>query len=137
MIPNLPINAARLSLFEQNRVLAPIIAEIRARADRMEAIQPVMRTYFAGYIHAFTEVIQQGIDGGELRGSPHAGDAALAYVALIEGADLPLDISMRGMVPTRVRQLRDPAIFIENDRTYLLYTVAGEQGIAIAEILFT
>jgi len=77
-----------VQLLEQNRVLAPIIAEIRARADRMEAIQPVMRAYFAGYIHAFTEVIQQGIDDGELRGSLHAGDAALAYVALIEGAIL-------------------------------------------------
>ena len=75
-----------VALLEQNRVLAPIIAEIRARADRMEAIQPVMRTYFAGYIRAFTDIIQQGIDGGELRESLDAGDAALAYVALIEGA---------------------------------------------------
>jgi len=33
-----------------------------------------------------------------------------------------------------VNQLRDPAIFEEDDRVYLLYAVAGESGIAIAEI---
>jgi hypothetical protein len=32
-----------------------------------------------------------------------------------------------------VRQLRDPAIFEEDGRRYLLYSVAGEQGIAIGE----
>jgi hypothetical protein len=31
-------------------------------------------------------------------------------------------------------QLRDPAIFRESGRTYLLYSVAGERGIAIAEM---
>lgn len=31
-----------------------------------------------------------------------------------------------------VRELRDPAIFVEDGRSYLLYSVAGESGIAIA-----
>ena len=31
-------------------------------------------------------------------------------------------------------QLRDPAIFAEEGRLYLLYSVAGEQGIAIARL---
>jgi len=31
--------------------------------------------------------------------------------------------------------LRDPAIFEEYGRIYLLYSVAGESGIAIAELL--
>jgi hypothetical protein len=33
-----------------------------------------------------------------------------------------------------VNQLRDPAIFEEDGQIYLLYAVAGESGIAIAEI---
>jgi len=33
-----------------------------------------------------------------------------------------------------VRQLRDPGIYRENGKTYLLYSVAGENGIAIAEL---
>lgn len=52
-----------------------------------------------------------------------------------EGADLPLEPSARGAIHTRVRQLRDPAIYLEEGRTYLIYAVAGESGLAIAELL--
>ncbi len=51
-----------------------------------------------------------------------------------EGVDLPLEPSRRGRARERVRQLRDPAIYEEDGRTYLLYAVAGESGIAIAEV---
>jgi hypothetical protein len=34
-----------------------------------------------------------------------------------------------------VRQLRDPAIYREDGRAYLLYSVAGEYGTAIAEVV--
>jgi hypothetical protein len=53
-----------------------------------------------------------------------------------EGADLPLEPSRRGWAPERVRQLRDPGIFEEDGRTYLFYSIAGEAGIAGAEILW-
>jgi hypothetical protein len=51
-----------------------------------------------------------------------------------EGADLPDAPSKEGAARGRVRQLRDPAIFREGGKTYLLYSVAGESGIAIAKI---
>jgi len=51
-----------------------------------------------------------------------------------EGADEPLAHSVRSVAYGHVNQLRDPAIFVEGDRTYLLYAVAGESGIAIAEV---
>lgn len=51
-----------------------------------------------------------------------------------EGADLPAEPSTRGAADGPVRQLRDPALFHEAGRTYLLYSVAGEQGIAIARL---
>jgi hypothetical protein len=51
-----------------------------------------------------------------------------------EGADLPRVPSVRGLATGPVCQLRDPAIFCEDGRTYLLYSVAGERGLAIAEI---
>jgi len=54
-----------------------------------------------------------------------------------EGADLPNEPSRRGYIDDRVNQLRDPAIYEENGKTYLLYSVAGESGIAIAEISFS
>jgi hypothetical protein len=52
-----------------------------------------------------------------------------------EGADAPLVPSVRSTAYGQVNQLRDPAIFEENGRVYLLYAVAGESGIAIAEVL--
>ena len=51
-----------------------------------------------------------------------------------EGGHLPLAPSARGAILEPVRQLRDPAIFLEGDEIYLLYSVAGEQGIAIGEL---
>ena len=51
-----------------------------------------------------------------------------------EGADLPLLPSRRGLILEQARQLRDPAIFDEDGQAYLLYSVAGEYGIAIAAI---
>jgi hypothetical protein len=51
-----------------------------------------------------------------------------------EGADRPLVPSVREAINVRVRQIRDPGIFEEGGRTWLLYAVAGESGIAIAEL---
>jgi hypothetical protein len=51
-----------------------------------------------------------------------------------EGADAPLVPSQRSTAYGHVNQLRDPAIYEEGGRVYLLYAVAGESGIAIAEV---
>ena len=51
-----------------------------------------------------------------------------------EGADLPLTASKGGLFYGKTRELRDPAIFVEGLKWYLLYSVAGENGIAIGEL---
>lgn len=51
-----------------------------------------------------------------------------------EGADLAPRESRYGACKSRENQLRDPAIFTENGKIYLLYSIAGEQGIAIGEL---
>jgi len=51
-----------------------------------------------------------------------------------EGSDQPVVPSVRGWIDGPVNQLRDPTIYQEADRLFLLYTVAGESGIAIAEL---
>lgn len=53
-----------------------------------------------------------------------------------EGASLGISPSRRGYIDTPVNQLRDPAIFEEDGQVYLLYSVAGESGIAIARLQF-
>jgi hypothetical protein len=51
-----------------------------------------------------------------------------------EGADAPLTPSIRSTAYGHVNQLRDPAIYEEDGRTFLLYAVAGESGIGIAAL---
>ena len=53
-----------------------------------------------------------------------------------EGADAPLEPSVRSVAYGHVNQLRDPAIFVEKEDVFLLYAVAGESGIAIAKLHF-
>ena len=51
-----------------------------------------------------------------------------------EGAGLPVEPSRGGSIDEPANQLRDPAIFEEDGRIYLLYAVAGERGIGLAEV---
>ena len=51
-----------------------------------------------------------------------------------EGTDLSLEASKRGSIHAPARQLRDPCLYEEAGKWYLLYAVAGERGIAIAEL---
>ena len=53
-----------------------------------------------------------------------------------EGASTPLEPSIRSTAYGQVNQLRDPAIYSEGERVFLLYAVAGESGIALAEVFF-
>ena len=51
-----------------------------------------------------------------------------------EGADAAVVPSVRSVAPGHVNQLRDPAVFDDDGRLFLLYAVAGESGIALAEL---
>lgn len=52
-----------------------------------------------------------------------------------EGVQYQVKASRIGAA-VKVRQLRDPAVFEENGNTYLFYSIAGEMGIAMAELFF-
>ena len=51
-----------------------------------------------------------------------------------EGAGSSVEPSVRGEINRLVRQLRDPCVYEEDGRTYLLYCGGGESGIGIAEV---
>lgn len=53
-----------------------------------------------------------------------------------EGADLPVAASKEGAAKGREHALRDPALLAHDGRHYLFYSVAGESGIAVAEVTF-
>lgn len=52
-----------------------------------------------------------------------------------EGIDQPIQASLAGAAHGREHALRDPALFSEGNRTFLIYSVAGESGLALAEIV--
>jgi len=76
--------------------------------------------------------IELSDDWGEWRPGPTV--TVLEPEQDYEGGNLPLRPSVRGMASEPVRELRDPAVFEEDAETYLLYSVAGENGIAVARI---
>lgn len=65
---------------------------------------------------------------------PSPAETVLEPETEYEGADLALNPSESGKIANRVRQLRDPCIYREGNETYLLYSIAGEHGIAIAKL---
>ena len=60
----------------------------------------------------------------------------LQPAAPYECGSLPNAPSEAGDIKGPARQLRDPAVFEENGRTFLFYSFCGEQGIAGAELTF-
>jgi hypothetical protein len=54
-----------------------------------------------------------------------------------EGADAPLEPSIRSTAYGHVNQLRDPHILEADGQRYLFYAIAGESGIAVAKINVT
>jgi hypothetical protein len=51
-----------------------------------------------------------------------------------EGADEPVTASRSGAAAGRRCELRDPAVLVDEGIVYLFYAIAGEQGIAVAEL---
>ena len=54
-----------------------------------------------------------------------------------EGVNNPIRKSVDGASKKSVREQRDPAIFEDQGKIYLLYSIAGELGIGIAEVRFS
>ena len=75
------------------------------------------------------------IDGEWTQWREEGANAVLEPEHGWEGVELPVEPSARGEVTRLARQLRDPCVYEEDGRTYLLYCGGGESGIGIAEVL--
>lgn len=51
-----------------------------------------------------------------------------------EGSTLPLAYSRGGVTRERVNQLRDPAVYRDGEDAWLIYSIAGENGLGIARL---
>ena len=65
-----------------------------------------------------------------------AGVEVLRPALAWEGADAPLEPSVRSTAYGLVNQLRDPAVYEEDGEVYLLYAYGGESGIGLAKVVF-
>ena len=112
-------------------------------ADRVRHVAIVRRdrrlfVFFTAIGDAPERVMVSTID---LAGDWH-GWKASAPVELLrpeapyECPGLPNVPSAAGEIEGPAQQLRDPAIFEEAGRTYLFYSICGEQGLAAAELTF-
>jgi hypothetical protein len=77
---------------------------------------------------------RMSLDGDWQEWQPGEPTELLAPETAWEGGDLPLTPSAFGAVHAPARQLRDPALFKDGGRWYLVYSVAGEAGLAIAAL---
>jgi hypothetical protein len=95
-----------------------------------------LMVFFTGIGDAPERILMSTID---LTGDWHSWKASapveiLQPQAAYECPDLPIAPSQAGDVEGPVRQMRDPAILEDSGRTWLFYTICGEQGIAAAEL---
>jgi hypothetical protein len=95
-----------------------------------------LNVYFSRIGDAPERILRARIDLAKDPGEWIAGEAdeILRPEMDWEGAHLRLGESRSGPAKSRENALRDPAIFEEDGRLYLLYSVAGESGIGIAEM---
>ena len=95
-----------------------------------------LQVYFTCIGHKPERIFRAHVDLREHPDGWRVRDAELVLAPETpwEGADEPLTRSKAGASVARENALRDPAIFEHEDQIYLLYSVAGESGIAIADI---
>ena len=120
-----------------NFEVGPILFDARMRHTALKLDGHTLNIFYSNSQDCPEHILLSTID---LRGDwqtwqPSDPVSVLRPETDYEGADLPLQPSERGAIHRRVRQLRDPAIYQEDGRTYLLYAVAGENGLAIAELV--
>jgi hypothetical protein len=122
--------------FEEGQNLFPMPEGHRVRHSAIKLDGDLMTVFYSRVgdnpESIMVSTIRLGPDWKQWK--PSGGVVVLKPELPWEGADQPPAPSVEGPAPGRVRQLRDPAIYREGAKTYLLYSVAGESGIAIAEL---
>lgn len=116
----------------------PTLFDRTMRHSAVQLVGDCLRVFYSNAGDAPERILCSTIDVSgdwrEWRNS--AAQVVLEPDAEYEGGELQIEESKRGASRKRVRQLRDPAIYEEDGRTFLLYAIAGEGGIAVAELEF-
>jgi hypothetical protein len=122
--------------FEPGPTLIPPVNGRLLRHAAVDLRADMLHVYYSRIGDSPERILRSDVrltpDWSSWRASPPVD--VLAPEREYEGSTLPLDVSVPDAAPGRVRQLRDPGIFSENGKTYLLYSIAGESGLAISEL---
>ncbi|WP_296744324.1 hypothetical protein [Mesorhizobium sp.] len=125
-----------LADFEEGPVVMPGTRRIRPRHVAVQKSSNSLIVYYTRKGDAPERMFYGSIDlskdwrGWAVRGRTELLRPETEY----EGAGLPIRRSRAGAATGKENALRDPAIFEEDGRTWLLYAYAGESGIALAEL---
>jgi len=103
---------------------------VRRRGDQLDVFYSRIGDNPERILHAIIDLTRDWSDWEASTPEP-----VLAPTYDWEGANISAETSEAGAADGPVHQLRDPGIFQEGGRTYLLYTVAGERGIALGEVV--
>ena len=100
---------------------SPFVRHIASPDAHVDPARREVRLYYHGPLTAAERAGPSGRWGGQATRAAISPDG--------------IHFTARGWIAGPARQLRDPAIFEEDGQTYLLYAVAGEQGLAIARLV--
>ncbi|UDL87689.1 sulfotransferase [Mesorhizobium sp. PAMC28654] len=128
-----------ISDFKQGPVvLSTVRRRVVPRHVAVQKFDELLRVYYTRKGDAPERVLHGAIDltGDWRQWKVRGATELLRPMTANEGADLPVRRSRPGPAKGRENALRDPAVFEEGGRTWLLYAVAAESGIALAEISF-
>jgi len=127
-----------LSRFEPGPQLFPLDngTDPSVRHVATQTVGKRLRIYYSRRRDAPERILFVDIDpsGDWKRWHVTAPQELMRPQTIYEGIDQAVAPSQNGIARGREQALRDPAIYEENGRTMLLYAIAGEQGIALAEI---
>lgn len=124
------------SAFEEGPILIPADSGRILRHAAVDLSGDVLRVYYSRIGDKPERILMAEV---KLTGDWHAWRPSVPRTVLrperdYEGGNRSLEVSQPDDAPGRVRQLRDPAVFKRGRRTYLVYSIAGESGLAIAEL---
>jgi hypothetical protein len=124
------------SAFEPGPTLIPADSGGILRHAAVDLHRDMLRVYYSRIGDRPEQILlsEVALSGDWSRWKPAKPVTVIGPERDYEGVDQPLEASRPDEAPGRVRQLRDPAIFRDGGKTYLLYSIAGESGLAIAEL---
>jgi hypothetical protein len=123
--------------FEQDPILVRPHADRILRHAALDLRGDLLRIYYSRIGDRPERILVTSVqltpDWNTWRASAPAN--VLSPTHAYEGSDQPLEASEPDDAPGRVRQLRDPAIYREGRQIYLVYSIAGESGLAFAKFV--